>query len=538
MKVIFGASAPTGTNFMKTLRSRRFVQSLGLGNSRRILGLMRLATAIVAVALLAPRLPAAAAASQLWAGVAKVDITVPGMPLANEPWYVTALVIGNETTRAVIVSVDAVAVAEIGSIRNDYIGNVRAQLQQDLKILPKNIMFNATHRHGSICADIEQRTIRAVKEAWANMVPVSVGAGAGHEDKIMENRRVRLKNGREADLRHAYALPADSEIAGIGPVDPEIGVIRLDRKNGQPLAVLFNFAMHPNLSSPHGANSADVNGFAAKVIEENLGNGAVALFVQGCAGDVAPILYKDYTVLRDPEPLGNRLGLSTLRAVKKIQTQESGVFNVINETLALPRANNAHVIAELQAEQVRLLQALKGTPLNLKTYLPMVMRYNYSSEFPLGDAQRYLREKAMGRSDLVTLDADNRKRMQDYTANIYIMEELVRLQTNLALLKTNQANNQAAGKPIEVEVMGIRIGDFRLVTFPGELTVQIGLNLKKASPYELTFVAGYSNGYIHYASTAEQLRNVGHALEDSNCLMAPEWQGMYETKALDVLKRL
>ena len=168
----------------------------------------------------------------------------------------------------------------------------------------------------------------------------------------------------------------------------------------------------------------------------------------------------------------------------------------------------------------------------------MVMRYNYSSEFPLGDAQRYLREKAMGRSDLVTLDADNRKRMQDYTANIYIMEGLVRLQTNLALLKTNQATNQAAGKTMEVEVMGIRIGDFRLVTFPGELTVRIGLNIKKASPHELTFVAGYSNGYIHYAATAEQLRNVGHALEDSNCLLAPEWQAIFEAKALDFLQRL
>ena len=382
MKVIFGASAPTGTNFMKTLRSRRFVQSLGLGNSRRILGLMRLATAIVAVALLAPRLPAAAAASQLWAGVAKVDITVPGMPLANEPWYVAALVIGNETTRAVIVSVDAVAVAEIGSIRNDYIGNVRAQLQQDLKILPKNIMFNATHRHGSICADIEQRTIRAVKEAWANMVPVSVGAGAGHEDKIMENRRVRLKNGREADLRHAYALPADSEIAGIGPVDPEIGVIRLDRKNGQPLAVLFNFAMHPNLSSPHGANSADVNGFAAKVIEENLGNGAVALFVQGCAGDVAPILYKDYTVLRDPEPLGNRLGLSTLRAVKKIQTQGDISRDVarIGAAARSSGATDPRVVKlnYLKAAEVSLRDRLKSL-IDQKKSLPLGRR---------GDADR------------------------------------------------------------------------------------------------------------------------------------------------------
>jgi hypothetical protein len=144
----------------------------------------------------------------------------------------------------------------------------------------------------------------------------------------------------------------------------------------------------------------------------------------------------------------------------------------------------------------------------------------------------------IGRSDLLTLDADNRKRIQDYTANIYIMEELSRMNVNLALLRRHQARNQAAGKTIDVEVMGLRIGDFRLVTFPGELTVQIGLNLKKASPHPRTFVAGYSNGYIYYSPTAEQLENVGRAQEDSDCLLAPEWQKSYEEKALQILSRL
>jgi hypothetical protein len=506
-----------------------------ISGARRAAGV--LLVALLAAGGLTPR-GIAAAASGLWAGVAKVDITSREAPPGSEPWFVKALVVGNESTRAVIISIDVVAMAEIGAIRNDFIRNVRARLQQDLNLAPENILFNATHRHGSVCADIEARTIQAVKEAWAGLVPVTVGAGVGHENRIMENRRVRLKNGREADIRQAYALPADEEIAGLGPVDPEIGVLRLDRLSGQTLAVVFNFAMHPIQSAPHGANAVDVNGFAAKVIEESLGHGVVALFLQGCGGDIAPVLYKDFSIVRDPEPLGNLLGLSALRAVREIQPQAGGSFRVINERLTLPRADNRARIAELQAEQQRLLRSLKATPLNLKTFLPLLVRYQNSPEFPSGEAHRYLREKAAGRNDLVTLDADNRKRLQDYIANIYVMEELLRLQTNLGILIKNQAQNEAAGKTIEVEVMGLRIGDFRLVTFPGELTVQIGLNLKKASPHKLTFVAGYSNGYIHYCPTADQLRNVGHALEDSNCLLAPEWQAVYETKALDFLSRL
>jgi hypothetical protein len=129
--------------------------------------------------------------------------------------------------------------------------------------------------------------------------------------------------------------------------------------------------------------------------------------------------------------------------------------------------------------------------------------------------------------------------MKQYISNIYTMEQLTRNQTNLALLRKHQADNVAAGKrTIDVEVLGLRIGDLVLLTFPGELSVQIGLNIKKRSPHELTFVAGCSNGYIYYAPTAEQLANVGGAQEDSDCLLAPGWQMLYETKAAEILRKL
>jgi hypothetical protein len=145
----------------------------------------------------------------------------------------------------------------------------------------------------------------------------------------------------------------------------------------------------------------------------------------------------------------------------------------------------------------------------------------------------------IGRDDLAKLDAENRKNMKAYLENIYVMEELTRNQTNLALLKKHQAQNIAAGKrTVDVELVGVRIGDFVLITFPGELTVQIGLNIKKVSPHKFTFVAGYTNGYIYYSPTAEQLRNVGGAQEDSDCILAPEWQAIFEQKAAEMLKKL
>jgi hypothetical protein len=83
-----------------------------------------------------------------------------------------------------------------------------------------------------------------------------------------------------------------------------------------------------------------------------------------------------------------------------------------------------------------------------------------------------------------------------------------------------------------------RIGDLALVTAPGELTVQTGLDLKERSPHELTFISGYTNGYIDSLPTAEQLRNPGHAQEDCDTLVAPEWRAIFEARALEILRRL
>jgi hypothetical protein len=93
-------------------------------------------------------------------------------------------------------------------------------------------------------------------------------------------------------------------------------------------------------------------------------------------------------------------------------------------------------------------------------------------------------------------------------------------------------------KPLEVEVAGLRVGDFVLVTFPGELTVEIGLKIKKSSPHRHTFVAGYTNGYIYYTPTAKQLQNAGAAQEDCDCLLAPEWERLFYDKVAGILKKL
>ncbi|MEQ1859223.1 MAG: hypothetical protein ABMA13_04755 [Chthoniobacteraceae bacterium] len=495
---------------------------------------------LCALVLLATLLLARAAAVDLLAGVAKVDITDRAAGPVNDPLFAKALVLKRERTTVVVVTIDAVAIGGIGRVRDDFLPGVRAKLESELGVPPSSVVINASHCHGVVRADTAQLVVQAVKDAVKNLVPVKTGAGAGHEDRISENRRILMKDGSEVDMRRAYSMPRDEDVAGVGPIDPQVGLLRLDRADGSPLAVLYNFACHPIMNPPSKGNSADFPGFASKVIEEALGGGAVAFFVQGCGGDINPVRYKEVSRPADAEPLGTMLGASVLGAVRQIATKAGGELKVSNEVVSVPRAADyERRISAIQAEQTKLLASLRPTNISFKTFLPLLIEQRLWPDFPSHFAQSYLHDKALGRKGIEQLDADNRASVEAYLQNLATMERLTRLNTNLALLKKHLAETQAAGKPtLEVEICGVRIGDFKLVTFPGEVTVQVGLNIKKEANDPHAFVAGYTNGYIYYTPTVAQRGNTGYAQEDCDTLVAPEWQRIFEAKAVEVLKAL
>ncbi len=264
-------------------------------------------------ALTAPA-TSATGAGQILAGVGKADITkpdvlVPGVDVnlvqdaaaaaaIDNPMYAKALLIRStssgkhaSTTTIGFVTLDVVSFGEIGHIGADFLPRIHVRLEQELGLNPSKIVFNVNHCHGIPCDDVEERTFQAIADASASMVPVALGSGRGHEDRITENRRMFLRDGSEADTRGAYALPPDSEVEGIGPIDPSIGLLRLDRlSDGLTLAVVYNFACHPIMGTPSGSNGADLTGFASRLIEDGLSPGVtMALFLQGCSGDVNPV---------------------------------------------------------------------------------------------------------------------------------------------------------------------------------------------------------------------------------------------------------
>ena len=481
----------------------------------------------------------ATARAEMLAGIAKVDITDRTVPLVNDPCFAKALVLKSGGTTAVLITLDAVAVGGIGRVGNGFMATVRNGLQE-LGIPPANIVINASHCHGIVRGDLEPLVIQAVKEAAKNLVPVKAGCGVGSETRISENRRLKMKDGSTVDMRRAYSMPRDEDVASVGPIDPQVGLLRLDRADGTPLAVLYQFACHPIMNPPSKGCSADYPGYASKVIEEALGGGAMAFFVQGCGGDINPVRYKEVTRTPDAEPLGSMLGATVLAAARKIETKGDGFLKISNATIAIPRAADYTArISNIEAEQKKLIATLKPTNINFKSFLPLLLQHKLWPDTPSHYSQSYLHDQALDRKAISQLDADNRLLVENYLANIEIMERLTRLNANLALLKMHLKQTEAAGdKTLDAEVCGLRVGDFKWVTFPGEVTVQVGLNIKKAAKDANAHVSGYTNGYIWYTPTVEQRLNPGYAQEDCDTLVAPEWQKIFETKALEVLTNL
>ena len=479
-------------------------------------------------------------AEPLEGGTAKVEITDRKAGRVNDPSFAKVLALRKGSTTMLLITLDAVAIGEIGRIPNSFLSSLRHRIESEFQVSPKHVIVTASHCHATVQSDLLTPVLEAVRTAIGQLSFVKAGMALTQENRISENRRLRLKDGTEADMRRAYALPGDNAVQGIGLIDADVGILKLDRLDGTPLALVYHFACHPIMNPPSRGSSADFPGFASKLIEDSLGRGVMAFFVQGCAGDINPVRYKEASTVPDAEPLGMLLGSTVLRAASAIKTEPEVALVVANRELSVPTASNYKSrIERVEAEIQALSHSLKPTNINFKSFFSLFMQHRIWPEAPSAHIQSYLHDQSQGRTMLHQQDADNKVLIDQYLQNIETMEKLTRLNTNLALLKKHQKQVEAmSAASFPTELCGIRVGDFKLVTFPGELTVEIGLGIKKRFGPEPVFVAGYTNGYVYYAPTAAQLENAGYAQEDCDTLLSPDWHSLFENAAINLLKSL
>jgi neutral ceramidase len=125
--------------------------------------------------------------------------------------------------------------------------------------------------------------VTGAKQALAQLAPARLSSGTGMSLANI-NRRAR-----DVDGRISLGLNPD------GPADRQIGLLRLEKADGSPLALIANYAMHGTvLNGQFLQISGDAPGIVAAYVEQKLG--APMLYINGAAGDLAPI----YSVYPDP----------------------------------------------------------------------------------------------------------------------------------------------------------------------------------------------------------------------------------------------
>ncbi len=132
-------------------------------------------------------------------------------------------------------------------------------------------------------ARVEKELIEGIKQARAQLEPARLGVGWGFALANI-NRRARDVEG-----------PAFLGLNPDDPADRRIGLLRLEKADGTLLALIANYAMHGTvLGQENKLISGDAPGIVAEYVEQKLG--APMLYIQGAAGDMAPIysVYPDF----------------------------------------------------------------------------------------------------------------------------------------------------------------------------------------------------------------------------------------------------
>ena len=288
----------------------------------------------------------ASAQGKLTAGVAKSDITPPlGTPLAgygarrsqpstgvHDPTEARALIIDNGTEKFAFVSVDHLG------FDHGMVQRIRTIASEATQIRPDHIYVMSSHSHSA-------------GGAYMEMLPLLANSLAGKFDpkvrSFYEQRTAEAIIAANKTLKPARLAIGAGEARGIsrfrsnwppdGPVDPEVGLIRVDSiATGKPMAVLINFAAHPTvLGADNMTFSADFVGYARNALERMIGGDVMAIFANGAQGTIAPRALQGDDAWQRAENVGTILAAEAFKVCLMIKAQDSADIKLVRTPLTL-----------------------------------------------------------------------------------------------------------------------------------------------------------------------------------------------------------
>jgi neutral ceramidase len=292
----------------------------------------------------------------LRAGAARADITPAAdaaLPMAgyasrtegfrgiHDNLYVRAIVLDDGTTQAALVAWESLYVPDA------VWAETSARIASETGIRAEHLLLSAVHDHGApsmagaqsapktaaYVTSVEHAAVEAVRRAKAQLQPARFGIGTA-KAYVNINRR------EFSPARGSWWLGYNDE----GPSDKTVTVLRFDDLAGKPIAFWINYPVHVVVMGPDNYQiTGDLAGATSRFVEQHYlgkdrprsdggmlmrlrpeerstGDGPVAVWTSGAAGDQNPVSTasgEDFTLV---DALGKMLGEAAVRAASQMTT--------------------------------------------------------------------------------------------------------------------------------------------------------------------------------------------------------------------------
>ncbi len=446
-------------------------------------------------------------ASRIKVGTATLDITPPlGVSMigyfndrkareAHDALAARALVADNGARRL------AVVVCDVCVLERPETDAAKALIEKECGIAKQDVMICATHTHtgpattgfpgipihkaDEYCQWLSVRIADAVCMAAQRTEEALLGFGAGCEPTQVFNRRFVMKDG-SVRMNPGHRNP--DIVRPAGPVDPDAWVLafrRPDHPAGSDglQAVLANYALHYVGGGPGSkdqyALSADYFTDFCRVLQRMIGRPLWTALSNGCCGDINNVdvnaAYLEKRAYRQRERVATILAAEVMKVLEKM------VF-VGDDPKGLPFA------AEMSTLKLQRRQP---------------------SEQQLKTAEEFLRSDPNGAT----------------TKHVYARQWL------------NMREHPV--KEDETYISAMRFGDLALVGLPGEVFVELGLAIKRRSPFRKTMVLELANDWIGYVPTKRAFEEGSYETDLAySSRSQPEAGDLMVEEALRLLERL
>jgi len=425
-------------------------------------------------------------------GIGKIGGRLFGEPIqaVESDLTATALVLDGAGGTVAIVAVDLCSVDTAVAL------DLRRRVADALCVPITHVLLNESHDHSTpalpgyyaewyegefkqeYLATLRSGVVGAAVDAAERRRPARIGTGWG-ESWIGVYRR-ELRDG-------AWVL---GEVPD-HPIDSTVGVIRVDDLDGNPIATLFRYSAHPvTVGARAAVASSDFPGVARDTVERSLGG--VALFLQGCGGNVNPRVGIGYEI--DCRDTKNRVGLELGGEVVKVA---AGIRTNTKPGERTPLGNVPNILftpwAPVPAPGPTPVAAVEQTI--ALAYVPLP---------PLD------RARALAGQWQASLDERRARGAQDWEVRVAVKMDRWAKRLLVAV--------EAGGATFDLNLHALRIGDVAIAGMNVETFFQTGLAIREQSPFPDTFVLGYTNGSTAYLPRAEDQPEGGWQLEGTYAL--------------------